>query len=135
MNRARKAKKKGCPMRVARLVGCVAVALLVAGVLGSACSKKTAPAPAAPAGRTAPTAAGQAGAPEGVSQTICPVMKGPIDKNLFVDFEGKRVYVCCTSCLAEVRKDPAKYVKQLEDGGVVLQKATASAAGGGSAGK
>ncbi len=51
-------------------------------------------------------------------QTTCPVMKGnAIDKKLFVDYEGKRIYVCCNVCLAEVKKDPAKYLAELKTEG------------------
>lgn len=55
-------------------------------------------------------------------QTACPVMGGAVKKDLFVDYAGKRIYVCCTGCIATVRQDPAKYVKQLEAQGVVLDK-------------
>lgn len=53
-------------------------------------------------------------------QTMCPVMDGKIDKKLFVDHDGKRIYVCCKGCIAEIKKNPKKYIKKLEDAGVVL---------------
>ncbi|MFH0879733.1 MAG: hypothetical protein V2A34_08475 [Lentisphaerota bacterium] len=57
------------------------------------------------------------------TQTLCPVMKdNPVNKALFVDHDGKRIYVCCMGCVAEVTKDPAKYIKQLEDEGITLDK-------------
>lgn len=56
------------------------------------------------------------------SQTTCPVMGGKINKDIYSDYEGKRVYFCCTSCLPEFKKDPAKYIKKLEEQGVVLEK-------------
>ncbi|HAA02016.1 MAG TPA: hypothetical protein DCZ69_16960 [Syntrophobacteraceae bacterium] len=59
----------------------------------------------------------------GKPQTICPVMAGKIDKKVFTDYEGKRVYFCCSQCQADFQKDPAGYVKKLEDQGVVLEKA------------
>jgi YHS domain-containing protein len=46
-------------------------------------------------------------------QTTCPVQGDPIDKNLYVDYNGKRIYVCCKGCLAEVTKDPEKQIKKL----------------------
>ena len=55
-------------------------------------------------------------------QTMCPVMGGKINKKLFVDADGKRIYVCCSDCIAEVRKDPKKYIKMLEDQGIALDK-------------
>ena len=59
------------------------------------------------------------------AQTTCPVMGGAIDKSKFVDYEGKRIYVCCGGCIATVKKEPAKYVKQLEALGITLDKAQA----------
>jgi YHS domain-containing protein len=56
-------------------------------------------------------------------QTLCPVMGGEVNKKLFVDYEGKRIYVCCRDCLKAVKLDPAKYVKQLEADGITLDKA------------
>ncbi|MBN1256504.1 MAG: hypothetical protein JXA52_02225 [Planctomycetes bacterium] len=53
-------------------------------------------------------------------QTTCPVMGGGINKSLSVDHEGKRIYVCCPGCIEVVKKDPAKYIKQLEDEGITL---------------
>jgi len=50
-------------------------------------------------------------------------MKGEINKKLFVDYQGKRIYVCCRSCLKAVKQDPAKYVRQLEAEGLTLDKA------------
>lgn len=54
-------------------------------------------------------------------QTHCPVMTdNPISKDLYVDAEGKRIYVCCNACIATVKADPRKYIKQLEDEGITL---------------
>jgi YHS domain-containing protein len=47
-------------------------------------------------------------------QTTCPVMGEPIDKNLYVDYNGKRIYVCCANCIDKVKKNPEKYIKKLE---------------------
>ena len=58
-------------------------------------------------------------------QTTCPVMGGTVKTNLYVDAEGKRIYVCCRGCLPEVKKDPAKYIAILEKSGVTLDKADA----------
>jgi YHS domain-containing protein len=45
------------------------------------------------------------------------------NKEVYTDYEGKRVYFCCPGCLPEFKKDPAKYIKKLEDAGVTLEKA------------
>ena len=61
---------------------------------------------------------------EGKPQTTCPVMKGvEVDRELFVDAEGYRIYVCCGSCHRAVRADPAKYVAEMQAAGVELEKA------------
>ena len=52
-----------------------------------------------------------------VSQKTCPVMGNPIDKNIFVDYNGKRVYFCCAGCIATFNKDPEKYLKILAERG------------------
>lgn len=57
-------------------------------------------------------------------QTHCPVMqRTAIDPTKYVDVKGKRVYVCCTGCMGQVRGNPDKYIKRLVDKGVVLEKA------------
>lgn len=58
-----------------------------------------------------------------IPQATCPVMGGKIDKQYYADYQGKRVYFCCSGCIKEFQKDPAKYVKKLEDSGVTLEKA------------
>jgi YHS domain-containing protein len=50
-------------------------------------------------------------------QTTCPVMGGAINKDLYVDAKGKRIYVCCKGCLETVREDPAAALKTLEERG------------------
>lgn len=55
-------------------------------------------------------------------QTNCPVMGGVVDKKLFVDAEGKRIYLCCEGCIAPVKKDPKKYIAKLEAEGITLEK-------------
>jgi YHS domain-containing protein len=36
---------------------------------------------------------------------LCPITKEPIDKNLSVEFEGRKVYFCCDHCLEAYKKD------------------------------
>jgi YHS domain-containing protein len=55
-------------------------------------------------------------------QTTCPVMGGKINKKLYVDVKGKRIYVCCAGCIAAIKKDPAKYISKLEKAGVTIEK-------------
>jgi YHS domain-containing protein len=55
------------------------------------------------------------------TQTRCPVMGGNIDKNIYTDYEGKRIYFCCQGCVETFKKDPEKYVSMMEKDGVVLE--------------
>lgn len=56
------------------------------------------------------------------SQTTCPVMGGEIDRNLYVDHSGKRLYVCCAGCIAKIKEDPALYIERLESEGIALDR-------------
>jgi len=67
-------------------------------------------------------AAGPAMAAEPKPQTVCPVLGGNIDKKVFIDYQGKRIYFCCSGCDAEFRKDPEKYLKKIEAQGITLEK-------------
>ncbi len=54
-------------------------------------------------------------------QTTCPVMAGAISKNISAEHKGKKVYFCCEACLTEFKKNPDKYVKEMEDKGITLE--------------
>ena len=49
----------------------------------------------------------------GTEQTLCPVMDAPINKDLFVEHEGKKVYFCCTGCEKLFKENPEKYLAKL----------------------
>ena len=36
---------------------------------------------------------------------LCPITKEPVDKNLSVEFEGRKVYFCCDHCVEAYKKD------------------------------
>jgi YHS domain-containing protein len=57
------------------------------------------------------------------NQTKCPVLGSPVNKNIYTDYNGKRIYFCCPPCIREFKKDPEKYMKQFEKEGVVLEDA------------
>jgi YHS domain-containing protein len=50
-------------------------------------------------------------------QTLCPVTGDAISKDVFVDHEGKRIYFCCDMCIPTFKKDPAVYLKKIEEKG------------------
>ena len=46
-------------------------------------------------------------------QTVCPVMGGAINKNMFTEYKGKKVYFCCAGCKEKFEKEPEKYLAKL----------------------
>ena len=56
-------------------------------------------------------------------QTACPVMGGPIDKTLYVDVKGKRIYLCCAACEEAVRTEPDKYIAKIQQRGQIVADA------------
>lgn len=78
--------------------------LLVSLVLSNGCKKKT-------------ESSLPAETKEAVSaiteQTVCPVMAGAINKELFTEYKGKKVYFCCLGCKEAFEKEPEKYLDKL----------------------
>ncbi len=56
------------------------------------------------------------------SQSKCPVLGGKIDQKIYADYQGKRIYFCCSGCIDEFKKDPEKYLKKMEEQGVTPAK-------------
>ncbi len=54
-------------------------------------------------------------------QTQCPVSKEPIDRNIFDDHNGKRIYMCCKKCRSKFRRNPGKFVQALAAEGIILE--------------
>lgn len=96
----------------------IVLGAMILGIIGSA-------------GAGEAPAAGKADEAKAVkAQSTCPVMGGAINKAVYVDYEGKRIYFCCGGCPAEFKKDPAKYLKKMEKDGVTLDKAPEAPGGG-----
>lgn len=62
------------------------------------------------------------GASEAKEQTTCPVMGGMVNKNVYADYQGNRVYFCCPPCLKTFKKNPDLYIKQMKEQGIALAK-------------
>jgi len=56
------------------------------------------------------------------AQTACPVQGGKINKDLYVDYQGQRVYFCCPSCIPIFKKDPEAYLRKMREQGVIPEK-------------
>ena len=47
-------------------------------------------------------------------QTTCPIMEGnPINKAIFTEYKGKKIYFCCPGCDSKFKADPEKYIAKL----------------------
>lgn len=46
-------------------------------------------------------------------QKECPLSGEDIDKKVYADYKGRRVYFCCSKCKAKFEKDPTKYLAKL----------------------
>jgi YHS domain-containing protein len=55
------------------------------------------------------------------AQTNCPVMGGKINKEVFTDIQGQRVYHCCPGCIEPMRANPDKYFKKAAAEGVLFE--------------
>ena len=46
------------------------------------------------------------------NQKLCPLMiEDEIDPEEFVEYKGKKIYMCCGSCVKKFKKDPDYYAK------------------------
>lgn len=50
---------------------------------------------------------------ETIEQKTCPVMEAPINKELYTEYKGKKVYFCCPGCKEKFEKEPDKYTSKL----------------------
>ncbi len=48
-----------------------------------------------------------------IEQTTCPIMGGKINKSVFTEYKGKKVYFCCAACKPKFEKEPEKYIAKL----------------------
>ena len=64
------------------------------------------------------------------ANTTCPVMtKEDVDPDLYVDYKGRRIYMCCSKCKRHFTQNPEKYLSRLpkaDDKGTTKSKAVPS---------
>ena len=77
---------------------------------------------AATAAQTEKSDAGQTTPEAGNAQTTCPVMGNSVNKEVFVDYHGKRIYFCCAGCDSTFMEDPDKYLQQMNAAGIELEE-------------
>lgn len=54
-------------------------------------------------------------------QEICLVMGGKINKKLFTDIQGQRVYYCCAMCQPKFKANPDSFFQKAAADGVVFE--------------
>ncbi len=86
------------------MVFMLATLLLVGLVALAGCKKKSEPAPTTETEKAVSAA---------IQQTTCPVMAGAINKDIFTEYKGKKVYFCCAGCKEVFEKEPEKYLDKL----------------------
>ncbi len=64
---------------------------------------------------------------QGKAQTVCPVLGGNVDKNIYADYKGRRVYFCCKGCDEEFKKNPEMYLEKMKSQGITPEKCPAGA--------
>jgi YHS domain-containing protein len=105
--------RKCAPYLIAGLLGLVLVVTLTDRVVACGCGN----------GPLLASAAEQTGEP----QKYCPITGEKIDKSVYLDHEGKRVYLCCAACKDAFLKDPKKHIQAMESKGITLEKSPKAA--------
>ncbi len=54
-------------------------------------------------------------------QTKCPIMGNEINKEVYLDYQGQRVYFCCPGCPANFKKDAEKYMEAMAEQNILLE--------------
>ncbi len=56
-------------------------------------------------------------------QTTCPITGHAIDRSVYADHDGHRIYFCCEGCIEKFKADPAGAIERLTASGVQLAEA------------
>jgi YHS domain-containing protein len=54
-------------------------------------------------------------------QKHCPLTNDPLNRQFYVDHDGKRIYGCGPHCVELIKENPKKFIRQLEAEGVTLE--------------
>jgi YHS domain-containing protein len=55
-------------------------------------------------------------------ETKCPILGGDVDKKIYTDYKGQRIYFCCSGCVEKFKSDPEKYLKEMQAAGITPEK-------------
>jgi len=62
-------------------------------------------------------------------QATCPIMGNAIDKSLYADVNGQRVYVCCAGCIEQVKANPKAALQKLREHGETPERVPSALCG------
>jgi len=54
-------------------------------------------------------------------QTHCPIMDFPINRDLYHDHDGQRIYICCPGCIDEIKARPEEIIAEQRKKGIVFE--------------
>ena len=94
------------------------ISLLLVGLIMLNGCKKSEPAPSETSAETMQGHAATMDEPAkavaaAIEQTTCPIMGTAINKALFTEYKGKKVYFCCPGCEDKFKEEPEKYIAKL----------------------
>lgn len=46
-------------------------------------------------------------------QKACPITGAKINKSLYIEYKGRRLYACCKGCLVKIKAEPEKYAEMI----------------------
>jgi YHS domain-containing protein len=55
------------------------------------------------------------------AQTTDALSGKPVNKNIYADYEGKRIYFCCDQSKKDFQKNPEVYLTKFREQGVILE--------------
>jgi len=55
------------------------------------------------------------------TQKVCPIRKEAIDPDVFIEYQGQKVYFCCPGCDKKFLKDAELYFGQMKERGEVAE--------------
>jgi YHS domain-containing protein len=91
----------------------VALASLAVLVAFSGCGRRQPPAHEHHEGHDHASMAAPATQAAVAEQTTCPIMGSAINKAIFVEYKGEKVYFCCKGCDKVFLENPEQYVAKL----------------------
>lgn len=105
-------------MKQAKIMGALAVAI-ASGLIVSLTAQEAAPTVKDAAKAPADVTCSMSKAAPAVAkpQTLCPIMGGKCNKDIFVDVEGVRICGCCQDCLAKIKADPKAALAKIKANG------------------